>query len=749
MTRWPYLAAALTLGIEARPAQAQHPLTVTILSAETDAPVTDAVVGARTLQRIQRPDWLGVVRFYALPRPDTLVVAAIGFRPDTLVVNDERELVVRLTAHPVTLAEVTVAEGAAAMLSPAGSGAWTMPGASIQILPAVVEPDPLRALAVVPSVTFSSPLSARPLLRGYDASATVMRLDGFEIVNPYHIGGAFSSFPADATEEVSVATGAAADAGDATLAGTVDLRGRSSSDRSSPTGGLDASLASATGWLGTRHPLRGFLAARVASLDAVTELLGEQVPYSFQDQYTRAHASLGGKRSWEVSFYASRDVLGQRADGQGMEWWNLLLGNRLRLAGGPYGSLDLVASANRVGVFGNNLPALNSSIDITNRFDRASVGLTGLLKTRIADVSAGASVDWRHVRSVIAVRWGDDYPPGSSESRLVETHAFFNGHALVGGLDVVAGLRLDASREAARLQPRLRILAALSPSTAVSLAATRACRLYQLLSDQAAEPEFVHNEFWLDADGVRVAVPCIEQLAGDWDQVWTMWSLHASLYASRGSGIGELRPVSDQRSGLPPFRFGASRTRGVELRAGWQSTRPTGMSAALTYVWSRSDRRWDDGIWRPWALDRRNTLRLQLDAAIGKRWTVSAAAQYESGQPITPVAEVVGIEPPPLDDGASPGPSRIAYRYGPEGSGRSAGTFRTDLGARVRLRGPGSSQVYLGLSVLNAGFGPVAPEVPLRPEYLRAPDGSAASGVRYVRRFGLPAIPSVTARIEF
>ena len=750
MIRWPLLAGACALSIGARPAQAQHALAVAILSAETEAPVTEAIVQSRVLQRIQRADRLGVARFYSLPRPDTLIVAAIGFRPDTLVVNDESDLVVRLRARPVTLAEVTVAEGAAAVLSPAGSGAWTMPGASIGTVPAAVEPDPLRALAIVPSVSFSSPLSARPLVRGYDATATVIRLDGFEIINPYHIGGAFSSFPADATEDVSVVTAGAADAGEASLAGRVDVRGRSSSNHPTSTGGMDLSLASATGWFGTRRPLRSFLAARTASLSAVTGLLGDRIPYSFQDGYARAHVELGSERSWDVTLYGSRDVLGQRASGQGMEWWNLLLGSRLRLGDGPYGSIDLVASGNRVSVFGNSIPALNSSIDVTDQFDRVSAGLTGVLKTSVADISSGVSADWRHVRSAIAVRAGDDYVPGASDSRLVETQAFVSAHAVTGRLDVVAGLRLDAAPGAVRLQPRVRLSTSLSPSTAASLAATRACRLYQLLSDQAVEPEFLHNEFWLDADGARVPVPCVDHLVADFDHVRTIWSLHVSLYASRGNGIGEMRPVFDQRSGLPPFRFGASRTRGLELRATWSPRRPSGSSAALTYVWSGSGRRWDDGAWRPWALDRRHTLRLQLESALGRQWALSATAQYESGQPITPVAEVVRIEPPPLDDGANRAPGRIAYRYGVEGSGRSAGTFRVDLGARVRLRGPGNSKIYLGLSVLNAGFGPVAPEVPVRPEFLQAPDGSyPAAGVGYKRRYELPAIPSITARIEF
>ena len=111
---------------------------------------------------------------------------------------------------------------------------------------------------------------------------------------------------------------------------------------------------------------------------------------------------------------------------------------------------------------------------------------------------------------------------------------------------------------------------------------------------------------------------------------------------------------------------------------------------------------------------------------------------------------MVGSEARPPDGDPSGAFTRLSSIYGPEGSARSAGTFHVDFGTSVTLGGPGSSVIRLGASVINLTFGPVAPDVPVQPGELMQPNGTyLPGGVQYKRSFTLPAIPSVTARIEF
>jgi hypothetical protein len=726
-----------------RGASAQGGIVLTVVDSLSGAPIPAAIVTSLRLHRVEHADRLGRIRFSELSRPDTLVAASIGFRPETLVVaTGIGALTVRLQRPPITLAEVTVTADRHVMLSPTAVGEWILPRQAIANVPVAVEPDPLRSLAIVPSVSFSSPLSGRPIIRGYDAAESVIRIDGFEILNPYHIGRVFSGFPADATESIAIAAVPARVADGGTLAGVVDLRGRSGGDRTSSTAGAELTLVSVTGWWGARGAVPVFAAVRGAWLGAAVKLTGKGAPYDFQDFYLRTGLGLGGRRAVDVTAYASRDHLGDLGR-EGAEWSNALLGQRWRLVDEPGGSLDVIASANRFALSGTRLPARASVVDVTNRFTRLSLAIDGTLRRGAVELRSGLSMGSRAISNVVLVRGGDDFVPEMRESSLIELATFVEARWAAGPWLVDGGVRLDASPTARGWQPRARLGRSLGQHATVAVAAARSARLYQLITDAQPEPAIAFYDFWRNAGDSGVPVPRVDHLAAEFDGSGRSWTTHFALFLSRGSGLGELRPVSDQRTGVTTFRFGDSRTRGIESRTTWRPT-PGGWAVALTYVLSESERRWDDGVWRPWRLDRRHTARLQLDGPLGKRWYAFGAGEFASGQPITPVQEVVRI----LGDtvaGFTP-LVPLGYLYGPEGIGRSAPTFHFDVGARVRFTGPGGSALLIGLSVINLGFGPVAPQVP---EELFPYPGYGNEGVVYRRLFAMPAVPSITGRIEF
>jgi hypothetical protein len=169
---------------------------------------------------------------------------------------------------------------------------------------------------------------------------------------------------------------------------------------------------------------------------------------------------------------------------------------------------------------------------------------------------------------------------------------------------------------------------------------------------------------------------------------------------------------------------------------------------SATYVLAFAQRDWGSG-WVPWVQDRRHLIRLIGRTGVGTRWTVSTVLEAMTGAPVTPVEGVLirGI-PDPAGDGLTRDvPGKPAYVYGAENSLRSGGTARVDLGASYRFQGPWNSRVALGLSVVNAGFGPVAPVRPSEPGF--DPGVGLRGQVRYERLFDLPAVPSVTVRVEF
>ena len=85
-----------------------------------------------------------------------------------------------------------------------GGSEWIVNGAATRAVPAAVEPDAFRVLRLVPAVSFSSILSARPLIRGIDADDAGFAIDGHEVINLFHIGRFFSAFPALGVGKVSI-----------------------------------------------------------------------------------------------------------------------------------------------------------------------------------------------------------------------------------------------------------------------------------------------------------------------------------------------------------------------------------------------------------------------------------------------------------------------------------------------------------------------------------------------------------------
>ena len=743
---------ALLLAVQAQP------LIVSVSDSATGRPLPEAIGRIVTERSGVAADRLGRIRFTALPRPVTVLVQAIGFRPETLQVGLEAaELAAALAPNPVGLAGLIVSAEAGIDLTPAAAGRWVLPRATIDVVPFAVEPDPLRALVVVPSVSFSSPLSARPMIRGYDAAENVTRLDGFELVNPYHVGRVFAAFSADFTQSVDV-TVTPHRAGDAeALAGVVDMVGVSGARAGARSGGVSLSPATVSGWLGWRGPVAGFAGARIASIGVVSDVAGEQVAYDFADGYGRVSAPLGGRRRADLTLYGSRDDLGavDTPGGSGARWSNVLIGERTRLVDGSAFGFDLSASFNRFELTGHNVEARFSRLDISNRFDRLSVQLEARGTAGRVAWSAGAGYARRDVRNAIVPIVGGGFPASDTRTLLNELQGYGVVTTRWGAATVDAGIRVDGSSLVTLIQPRARLVLMLSPAVVASFSVARAARLYQVITDPQPEPTLVFYDFWRVAGDSGIPAPRIDHVAAELDVTRGRWQMHLGAYASRGTGLGELRPEQDLHD-TTAFRFGDSRTAGLEVRLARSTARPDGALMTLSYALGVSERRWDDGIWRPWRLDQRHRLRLQGDVPVGNRWRIFALGEVRSAQPVVRVSEVF-FHPTLMPTGDTLRGRAIvpAYLYAPEGSARGDGTAWLDVGGRMRIDGPWRMRTTLGLSVTNVVFGPVAPLEPVPPLEALYPSGGIGGGtttlpgVPYQRRFKLPAVPSISVRIEF
>lgn len=698
---------------------------VEVRSTVGEVPIAGAVITLLHSGVSARTDRLGRARLPDAQPGDTLAVAALGFSPDTVAIPaGTRTLVVQLDPVPVALGDVTAAGHGGG----APSGGWIVPRDVIHDLPAAVEPDPFRSLQVVPSVSYSTPFSSRPIVRGYDASMSTVRVDGYEILNPYHIGRIFSAFPGEALESIALTPGPGDVANGNTLAGTVDITGRRAS--SPAEGGAELVLTSLSAWGGTNRVVPTFGAGRVATVEGASKLFGAILPYTFADGYVRSAIPLGNRRASEVTFFASHDRLGNPFASLDMRWSNLLVGNRVRLAESPRGSLDLTASFNTFRLTGRDIPSRGQNVGLRNRFDRVSLDLQGDRAIGGTLLRFGAGGAWRKTASRLTPTQSPT-APFDQRDRFLEGDAFLEIKGTIGATAFAVGGRADANDAQLVVGPSVSLRRTFGNATHATLRAGRSTRLYQLITDIQAEPDLAFFDLWLTAGRDSVPTPRVDHVSLEVDRDLGRYTLYAAGFYSRGHGLGELRPVSDIRRDDPTgIRFGESRTGGFEFRLGLPPRAPDGASAALSYVLSWSDRKWEDGGWRRWMIDRRHLLRFQAGLPLGKTWRFSGVGEFMSGQPLTPVVAVVDV-------GGFP-----TLLFGDEASGRGAGTLRFDLGMRKRFGGPGNSKMEFGFSVINAGFGPVAPSV-------AEPFLNERNEVQYKRLFSLPAVPSFVLRWEF
>jgi len=739
---------ALLLAAPTGPAGAQAALLVHVRRADAESPIEGAVVRAVRSGAAGVTDRRGTARLSGFRAPDTLLVVSIGFEPLRLPVAPGVERVeVLLAAAPVRVADLSVSGEPTLLRAPSRTGGWVLTREALDAFPDALEPDPLRALALVPSVSFSSPLSARPNIRGYDAAESAIRLDGFELHSPFHLGRIFSGIPAQALASAAVRPlPLGGDAG--TLVGVIDLEGRAGGGAAPLAGGAQASLVSLSGWAATRSPAL-FVAPRVTFLEVATELVTQEgLPYGFQDVYAGGRLGRAGGPRGSWTLLASHDDFGDVGRDTGMDWHNVLAGTRWRLLDGPRGGTEVALSANRFDLQGTRVVLGSDLVDLENRLERLRIAVDGDVVRRNVSLRAGVELGHRSsLARLVSVASSVADTLTDEAGGVTEFRARADAGVASGPLRVEAGLLLDATSSATSWQPRARLVADVGARGTVSLAAARASRPFQVLTDPQSEPTLGFFEVWLDAGVNGVPVPAVNHVALSADLALGPWSLHGAAFGSQGAGLGEPRPDSDPEAGETPYRFGRSRTRGLELRAARGGATPGSASWAATYVVSWSERDWGDG-WVPWRLDRRHQLRLQADVPLGG-WRLFWTGEVASGQPVTPVEEVIWRFLPAAADPTQAAPRSPAYRYGREGGLRGRATFHLSLGARRQFKGLFGLRTTLAASITNLVFGPVAPDRAADFAELFSEGQASSTGSLYRRKFTLPAVPSVLLGVEF
>ncbi|MEQ9400675.1 MAG: TonB-dependent receptor [Longimicrobiales bacterium] len=656
-----------------RPGSAMGPAATTVVGmvveGETGRPVpaADIVIdGGRRL--LTGSDGRFTVRGVAPGSTVRLSVEALGYEPARAEVSADGGVGgvrVALTRAPLPLSEIVIAPGSFGVLdaTPTAAGV-TISRDDIEAIPQFGD-DAFRTLKRMPGVS-SDDVSTRLNVRGGTSRDLLVRLDGLELFEPYHLkdlDGAFGIVDVQSLGSIDLVTGGfPVEYGDKT-AGIFDMHTR----RPPPTGtrttlGLSLSSMSAISqghfadgrgqWLGALR--RGFL-EYVLSVTGVDDDLSP----SYWDALGRAHVLLGDRHAVSAQFlYAGDDMRwndDETGSGVRSRWTNGY--GWLTWRGRPTDGLDVETlvsvgrlSRDRTGAT-NNVGRGEFSPLTTDVNDQATVDFAGIRQEMSVDLTPDllvkiggefrtsvADYDYRAASTRYALDSDDRLFIDADSVRVVadpdgdELAGWAALRGRTGPFAWEGGLRFDRHTvtDDNRWSPRL--MARWDPGSGTSVKASWG---------RYAQSQGIHELEVADGQSVLAPAETSEQMAvGVEHRTAGGWAFRLEAYDRQVDDplpewvnlSREINPIPEVESDRTRIQGAEARARGIEALVALEDAGP--FSGSVAYALASAENR-IDGAWRPRTLDQRHTLNLFGSVRLGGAWQLSGAWQYHTGWPFT------------------------------------------------------------------------------------------------------------------
>ena len=675
------------------PPRAEAQQAATVLGRTEDdagAPVAGVAVtllGADgAFRRTVLSDVQGEYRLLAVPpgryrlRADRLGYRAPPARELTLAPGERRRVDLRLAVDTV-LIEGLVVEGRrdrererARFESEPGITARVVEGAALKTLPGLAEADVLRAVELLPGVVSTSDFSSAFNVRGGSADQNLILLDGFPIFNPFHLGGVFSVFNADAIARAELLAGGFGAEYGGRVSSVLNVESEAGeADRLEGRAGVSM-LASR---LLLRAPLpdalapggRWFLSARRSYFDVLLRPVVD-FPYHLTDlqSYLTMPTRGGGRVS--VTGYTGSDVLdlsdfqppGAAEDSSSFlrvrwDWGNRVAGVRWvqPLAGGWTSDTRLGYSrfAESLGFTDFGDVRFRSGIEQLLLRGEFARDLPSGLSAR-----AGGSIE-RMAYDNLGEAGGTTFFANAGSGVLGTAFASVRWQPDPRWL-VEPGLRVDAwsSDGAQHLipSPRFAVKRFLGEErdVAVKLALGRYSQFIHSLRNEELP---ISNDTWVLA-GRDVPAVVSDQVQTGVEAYWGEgWSASAEAYYRSFRGVTELNLADDPNDDADDLLEGTGRSYGVDFLLRSNSGNPTGWA---TVSLLRAERTLPNPLAAGWEdLSPTSTFapvfdrRLDVDLVLQYRlpWDLELGARWNYGSPLPytrPVAQHFGWRHNPI-----------------------------------------------------------------------------------------------------
>ncbi|UCD23842.1 MAG: carboxypeptidase-like regulatory domain-containing protein, partial [Gemmatimonadota bacterium] len=252
-----------------------------------------------------------------LPTTDVRVVfQRIGLESDTVSVGATQTsftaylTLIAVPLEPVRAEQAPIARQRFEMI--AQPSTVTLDPIEIENVPMLAEPDPIRAVQLLPGTVAKDDFTVGLNVRGGDTDQNLIHLDGMPVFNPSHLGGMFSTFDNKALSQVDFLAGGYPARYGGRLSSVLDVRLRPGDVNKTTLNGMVSFLSAKLmleGPIGNTG-ITYLVSARRTYADAVLALFDPTIlPYYFGDALAKVTAPLPASGTLSLTGYWGRDVL--------------------------------------------------------------------------------------------------------------------------------------------------------------------------------------------------------------------------------------------------------------------------------------------------------------------------------------------------------------------------------------------------------------------------------------------------------
>jgi hypothetical protein len=525
----------------------------------------------------------------------------------------------------------------------ASAGSFPLDGGVLAALPAVGEPDALRAAQLFPGVVARHDFTAGLNVRGAEQDQLLVRLDGIPLYQPFHLGGVFGAFMEATIGSLQLTAGAPSAAVGGRLGAQLEV---TSTEEARPGvhGELQGSLLAGSMVLGGANEAgtRSWqLAVRHTYAHRIARAVADRaLPYAFRDAQAHARQALPGGGELAVTAYHGRDRLRedftQRRDTLGtdgayaLDWGNDAAGVTWRQ---PVGRALLEHRAH-VTRFASQQEEGAGALSARNDVREWRLGGTVRLPRGAHALAAG----WEAVQHDLLYR---EALPQLAAVREWTVQRPRSGALFVedqwqpaGRLAVRAGVRAEALSGAGWMgvSPRLAATWRLADSTAITLTGGRTAQWVHALREE--EDALRLFDRWVLSDATRPVTRATHAAVGVERWVARHRFVRVEAFASAQDPLLERNPRDDLDVVGDEVRAITGRSHGVELLVRQVATGPR--TGWIAYSWVRTTRALGAEAWAP-AQDRRHTLNAVGSWRLANGTVLGGRIGVGSGVPVTGV----------------------------------------------------------------------------------------------------------------